>query len=197
VSVCWNDRPAFSGVPIVSKYEPLTTRVGAVDPEFALLRERSRQGRGRRHRGILDGRLRLDALDHVEAELGCALRVQGRVGLLKVGRSLQAEHVREIEPRVDGVQLHQAAREEPRADQEHERRRELTDDERALRPAPAARAGGASAAGRHGGDRIVHEREPRRPREEQGHRRRDEEREHQHARVELDLAGAAGEPRGV
>ena len=34
MSVAWNVRPAFSGVPIVSKYEPLTTRVTVRGPEL-------------------------------------------------------------------------------------------------------------------------------------------------------------------
>ena len=117
--------------------------------------------------------------------------------MLKILRSLQAEHVLEIEPGIDGVQLHQAAREEPSADQERERRGQLTDDEHALGAAPATRAGRASAAGRHRADRIGHEREPRRPREQHRHRCRDDQREHQHARVEGDLAGAAREARRV
>src|SRR5262249_22950683 len=119
--------------------------VRAVHAEFALLRERSRQRRRRRDRGVLDRRFTLDALDDVEAELGRALRVHAGIGLLKILRSLQAEHVLEVEPGIDRVQPQQAARQEPGADQQHERRRQLTDDERALRAAPAAIAGRASA----------------------------------------------------
>ena len=67
-------------------------------------------------------------------------------------------------------------------------------DQHALRaPTPTA-ARRPAAAGRHRAHRIVHERQPRRPREEQGHRRRDDKREGEHAAVEPDLADAAGEP---
>jgi hypothetical protein len=55
------------------------------------------------------------------------------------------------------------------------------------RPRPPGRP---AAAGRHRAHRIVHERQPRRPREEQRHRGRDKEREREDAAVEPDLANS-------
>ena len=78
----------------------------------------------------------------------------------EVGR-LQAEDVREVEPRIDRVELHQAAGQESGADQQHERGGELAHDQRALRAAPADAAGGAAAAAGHRAHRIVEEPESR------------------------------------
>ena len=64
-----NARPAFSRVPIVSKYPLLTMRVtvfgaggdrlriGAIDAELLLLRKRPGERRRRGHRGRLHRRL--------------------------------------------------------------------------------------------------------------------------------------------
>src|SRR6185312_14064010 len=84
--------------------------VRAVDAEFALLRERPGERCGRRDGRVLDRCLRSDALDEVEAELCGALLIHAGIRLLKILRRLQAEHVLEIEPRIDGVQPQQAAR---------------------------------------------------------------------------------------
>ena len=188
VSVAWNVRPCLQRRPDrleVRAADDAGDRpraraervgVGAVDPEFALLRERARQWRCRRHGGVLYRRLGLDAFEDVFVELHqsrAVLRGVLRVLKREVGR-LQAEHVREVEPGLDRVQPHERAHQESGADQEHERRRQLADHQRALRAPPPTAAGRTAAAGRHRADGIVHEREARRQREQHRHRRRDD-----------------------
>ncbi len=106
-SVGWNVRPAMSFVPTVVKYAPLTTRTTvagapaagvwiADDANLARNRRRSGERRRRRHRCGLDGGLALDAIEHVSRELHPLLAV-----VLREVRRLQAEHVREIEARID------------------------------------------------------------------------------------------------
>src|SRR5262249_15873668 len=57
---------------------------------------------------------------------------------LREVRRLQAEHVRQIEARIDRIQRVQTAGEEPGADEEHERHRQLAHYQQPLRPPPPA-----------------------------------------------------------
>jgi hypothetical protein len=94
------------------------------------------------------------------------------------------------------ARAHQAASQQSGADEQHERRGQLADDEDALRAPPSA-ASRRPSAGPHRADRIVHERQSGRPREEQRHRRGDDEREGEHPAIEPDFPDTAREPRGV
>ena len=139
-----------------------------LDPELPRLRERPGERRGRRHGRGLDRRLGPDALEDVARELHAPVAVRHAEVL-----GLQAEDVREIEPGIDRVETHQRAREQSGADEQHERRRELADDERALRAAPADAAGGPSPAACHRAHRVVQEAESRRPGKDERHADRD------------------------
>ena len=60
-------------------------------------------------------------------------------------RQAEAQRVRGVEAQIDGAQVDEAARHEPRSDQKDERQGYLADDERLARP-HAMPAGGRPAA---------------------------------------------------
>ena len=166
--------------------------VGAIHLELLLLRERAGQRRRRGHRRRLHASFRSDAIEYVTRELHPPFAVEG--GEV---RRLQAEDVRQVEARIDGVQVEQTACQEPGADQQRERRGELAHDQRALRAAPAAAARGTPAAARHGAHGVVQESQPRRPGEHEGETDRDQQRKAQDPAVERDLARPVRESTGV
>ena len=109
--------------------------IGAVDLEFLQLRKRSGQRRRRGHRRRLHRRLRRCTRSSTSRE-NCMPPLAVERGEV---RRLQAEHVGEIEARIDRVELQQAAGQQPGADQQHEGRGELAHDQCPLRASAARR----------------------------------------------------------
>ena len=102
-----------------------------------------RSGRKLTAAGRLDAGQRVDA---VEQPTGRTARAPRVVRYRDPGSDTRIVIVlRRVEPGIDVQQLHEAADEQAGADEQHQRQRDLDDDERAARAAAACRGSGAPA----------------------------------------------------
>ena len=185
VSVGWNVRPAFSGVPIVSKYELLTTRVTVRGPA-PIASASAPSMRNSRCCGNDPASGAADAT----AAFFTAARALTRSSTSRLNCSAGAvRRVLRSDAKSGACRLSTFARSKPGSTAYSRIRLRvsspapmssmndaaswLTTSARCARRRPRPPVD-AAAAGRHRAHGIVHERQARRPREQQRHRRRDE-----------------------
>ena len=100
------------------------------------------------------------------------------------------EHVTRLEAEVGCLQFHERTHEQAAARQQHQRERDLGDDESLPQAAPARLRTVASAALERLGQLRAPDLQRRREAEEEAGRERDQRREDQHRRIEADLRDA-------